>query len=242
YGFSDASPDAEIGAIEDALWQALQKNGERGPFLLVGEQYGGLLHRIFSARHASLIQGHIYIDADTSHDYFLTSHFHSHSTSIRSLLAPLGLHRILALPPSVPTKYPSQRDINDGGTRLNRLLSPYLNGLTLSTIAQEQSLSHSPSSPSFTTLLASLKDYPNDVPTIVISSVGRMEESSAWRRGQRSLWEEVTGEAGRVRWTEFVWGVDAEGNKRNPWGRICADAGKEGREVCEDAVGELLWS
>ncbi|KAG8963274.1 hypothetical protein FRC05_004790, partial [Tulasnella sp. 425] len=242
YGFSDASPDAEVGAIENALWQALEKNGEKGPYLLVGEGYGGLLQRIFSARHAALIRGHVYIDAETSHTYFLTSHVHTHSTFFRSLLSPLGLHRILALPSSILSKYPSQRDINEGGTRLYRLLSPYLNPLTLSTISQEQSLSHSPSSPSFTTLLASLRHYPNDAPTIVISSTGRMDESKAWRRGQQSLWEEVTGEAGRVRWTEFVWGKDEEGNQKNPCGRICADAGDEGRMVCEDAVSELLWS
>ncbi|KAG8924101.1 ubiquitin-specific protease ubp2 [Tulasnella sp. 417] len=41
YGFSDTSPDAEIGAIEDALWQALENNGEKGPYLLVAEGYGG---------------------------------------------------------------------------------------------------------------------------------------------------------------------------------------------------------
>ncbi|KAG9025179.1 hypothetical protein FS837_005061, partial [Tulasnella sp. UAMH 9824] len=235
YGFSDSSPDAEIGAIEEALWQALEKNGEKGPFLLVGEGYGGLLHRIFSARHATRIRGHVYIDAETSHTLFLSSHAHTHSTFFRSLLAPLGLHRILALPASVLSKYPSQRDINEGGTRLNRLLSPYLNPLTLATVSQEQSLSHSPSSPSFTTLLASLRYYPNDVPTIVISSTGRMSENKAWRRGQTSLWEEVTGEAGRVRWTQFAWGKDENGNEKNVWGRICADAGDEGRLVCEDA-------
>lgn len=41
YGFSDASPNAEIGHVVDALWEALQKNGERGPFILIGEGYGG---------------------------------------------------------------------------------------------------------------------------------------------------------------------------------------------------------
>ncbi|KAG8914070.1 hypothetical protein FRC00_000897 [Tulasnella sp. 408] len=46
YGFSDSSPDAEIGAIEEALWQALEKNGEKGPFLLVGEGYGGYVQSI----------------------------------------------------------------------------------------------------------------------------------------------------------------------------------------------------
>lgn len=80
------------------------------------------------------------------------------------------------------------------------------------------------------------------MPTIVISSTGRMEESRAWRRGQTSLWEEVTGEAGKVRRTEFVWGKDEDGNERNVWGRICADAGDAGRLICEDAVSELLWS
>ena len=41
YGFSDASPNSEAGNIVDALWEALQANGEKGPYVLIGEGYGG---------------------------------------------------------------------------------------------------------------------------------------------------------------------------------------------------------
>lgn len=41
YGFSDASSNAEIGHVVDALWEALQRNGEKGPYLIVAEGYGG---------------------------------------------------------------------------------------------------------------------------------------------------------------------------------------------------------
>ena len=41
YGFSDNAPSAEMGHVSDALWQALEHQGEEGPYVLVGAGYGG---------------------------------------------------------------------------------------------------------------------------------------------------------------------------------------------------------
>lgn len=182
-----------------------------------------LLARIFSSRHANLTAGHVWIDAETSHTYFLTSHrqspfFHA---QLPSLISPLALHRFISTP------RPSDRP-----ARLARILSPILNPLTLATRVQEHALSHTPYSPSFTTLLASLRDYPSDAPTIILSSNERMENQKKWATGQKSLWEEVTDEKGRVRWT-VVEKIDVGED-----GRICTGDG----DVCEDAVMELVWS
>lgn len=40
YGFSE-SGSVELGQVADALWEALGKAGEKGPYLLVGDGYGG---------------------------------------------------------------------------------------------------------------------------------------------------------------------------------------------------------
>lgn len=40
YGFSE-SGSVELGQVADALWEALGKSGEKGPYLLVGDGYGG---------------------------------------------------------------------------------------------------------------------------------------------------------------------------------------------------------
>jgi hypothetical protein len=41
YGFSDNGPSAEMGHVSDALRQALEHQGEEGPYVLVGAGYGG---------------------------------------------------------------------------------------------------------------------------------------------------------------------------------------------------------
>ena len=40
YGFSDSGP-VELGMVADSLQQALEKAGEKGPYILVGDGYGG---------------------------------------------------------------------------------------------------------------------------------------------------------------------------------------------------------
>lgn len=40
YGFSDSGP-VQLGMVADALQQALEKAGEKGPYVLVGDGYGG---------------------------------------------------------------------------------------------------------------------------------------------------------------------------------------------------------
>lgn len=40
YGFSDSGP-VELGMVADTLQQALERAGEKGPYILVGDGYGG---------------------------------------------------------------------------------------------------------------------------------------------------------------------------------------------------------
>jgi hypothetical protein len=40
YGFSESGP-VELGMVADSLWEALGKAGEKGPYLLIGDGYGG---------------------------------------------------------------------------------------------------------------------------------------------------------------------------------------------------------
>ncbi len=193
-----------------------------------GLSFDRLLHRIFSARHASSIHGHVYIDAETSHTYFLgPARRRTLDILVPYLLSPLSLHRVIA--PSLHVIQPN----STGSSRLNRILSPTLNPLMLSTRYDEHRLSHSTSSPSFTTLLTSLKDYPSDLPTIILSNAERMSTEKRWMSGQKSLWEEVTDERGRVRW-EKIEGIGSSS-------RMCTK-NSTSLPFCEDAVMELIWS
>ncbi|KAJ1302662.1 hypothetical protein OPQ81_002978 [Rhizoctonia solani] len=230
YGFSDNGPSAEMGHVSDALWQALQHEGEEGPYVLVGAGYGGLLTRLFASRHPNEVHSLLYIDSETSHTYFLTparhnTFFHTH---LPILIAPLGLSRIVSL-------------IKDHTPRSARVLANVLqhtewqNPRLLSTLLQEQYLAHSRQSASFRDLLEAERQYPARRPTIVLSSGERVSKESAWRESQKRLWEEIVHEKGRVRW-EVLEGVGHDVCAKTPEGAVGT-----GLEACEKAVEDLVW-
>ncbi|QRV94860.1 hypothetical protein RhiJN_22878 [Ceratobasidium sp. AG-Ba] len=213
YGFSDNSASAEMGHISDALWQALEHNGEEGPYVLVGAGYGGQVR-----------------DSETSHTFFLTrarhnTFFHTH---LPILTAPLGLSRIASL-------------VKNHTPRASRVLANVLqhtawqNPRLLSTLLQEQYLAHSRQSPSFRDLLESERQYPSRRPTIVLSSGERVSKESGWRDAQKRLWEEIVDEKGRVRW-EILEDVGHDVCAKTTEGAVST-----GLEACENAVTDLVW-
>ncbi|KAF8753900.1 hypothetical protein RHS01_06632 [Rhizoctonia solani] len=221
YGFSDNGPSAEMGHVSNALWQALQHEGEEGPYAA---------HPLFASRHPKDVHSLLYIDSETSHTYFLTrarhnTFFHTH---LPVLIAPLGLSRIASL-------------VKNHTPRSGRVLANTLqhtewqNPRLLSTLLQEQYLTHSRQSASFRDLLESERQYPARRPTIVLSSGERVSKESAWRDAQKRLWQEIVDEKGRVRW-EILEGVGHD---------ICAKTSEgavgTGLEACEKAVEDLVW-
>src|SRR5262245_5266162 len=52
FGWSDAGPlPRTAGRIADELHELLQRGARRGPYVLVGHSFGGLVMRVFAARH-----------------------------------------------------------------------------------------------------------------------------------------------------------------------------------------------
>ncbi|KEP54206.1 alpha/beta hydrolase family protein [Rhizoctonia solani 123E] len=230
YGFSDNGPSAEMGHVSDALWQALQHEGEEGPYVLVGAGYGGLLTRLFASRHPNDVHSLLYVDSETSHTYFLTrarhnTFFHTH---LPILIAPLGLSRIVSL---IKNHTPRSARVFANVLQHTEWQNPRL----LSTLLQEQYLAHSRQSASFRDLLEVERKYPARRPTIVLSSGDRTSKESTWRDAQRRLWEEIVDEKGRVRW-EILEGVGHD---------VCAKTSEgavgTGLDACEKAVEDLVW-
>ncbi|KAG8711467.1 hypothetical protein FRC11_002727 [Ceratobasidium sp. 423] len=230
YGFSDNGPSAEMGHVSDALWQALQHQGEEGPYVLVGAGYGGLLTRLFASRHPNDVHSLLYIDSETSHTYFLTraqhnTFFHTH---LPILIAPLGLSRIVSL---IKNHTPRNARVFANVLQHTEWQNPRL----LSTLLQEQYLAHSRQSASFRDLLEAERQYPSRRPTIVLSSGECTSKESAWRNAQKRLWEEIVDEKGRVRW-EILEGVGHDVCAKTPEGAVGT-----GLEACEKAVEDLVW-
>ena len=72
----------------------------------------------------------------------------------------------------------------------------------------------------------------SEVNTMPYFHQNKMNKDKRWASGQKSLWEEVTDERGQLRWTRVD---DVEDGVR-----MCVD--EKGRDECEDAVMELVWS
>lgn len=61
-GLGSSPPRAKHGTVTagqhaDELWALLQAAGERGPYIVVGHSYGGLIARAFTARHLTSVRG-----------------------------------------------------------------------------------------------------------------------------------------------------------------------------------------
>lgn len=63
------SPPTSAGAMVDELAGLLDAAGERGPYLLVGHSYGGMIARLFAARHLAEVKGIVFVDAASEHQF-----------------------------------------------------------------------------------------------------------------------------------------------------------------------------
>jgi len=239
YGFSESGP-VELGLVADSLWEALREAGERGPYVLVGDGYGGLITRVFAARHPNSVHSFLHVDAQTAQSYFrfpprynlLTLTLHRLASHlIPSLTSPLGLRRLYSL----FVNYDSATARVLASTR-PKPSSTYLNEKLQKALLMETYLSHTHDSPSFKTLSRSRPPrYPADKPAIILSSDLKMKEDTSWAEGQRSLAEEVTSEVGRRRWEV----IKKTGHD------LCYVAGRpggngRGRRECTRALVELV--
>ena len=63
FGWSDAGPvPRTAGRIADELYELLRREAVRGPYLLVGHSFGGLVTRLFASRHPGETAGLVLIE------------------------------------------------------------------------------------------------------------------------------------------------------------------------------------
>ncbi|KAJ9112734.1 hypothetical protein QFC22_006236 [Naganishia vaughanmartiniae] len=238
YGFSDTGP-VEFGQVVESLHQALERSGEKGPFILVGDGYGGLLTRVFAAKYASLVHSVLYVDSQSAQTWFrfppeynmLTLRVHRFFTHLLpTLISPLGITRFYSLftqyDPSMSRVLASKRP----SPSTAQLSTPLRSRLTA-----EVYESHTHHSASYTALLkAQPPRYPSDKPAIILSSDEQMQRNKAWAEGQRALAEEITSETGREAWVVVKGGVGHD---------LCSPTGGKdgrGRRACSRALIHLF--
>lgn len=65
--WSDVGPEPRgLARITEELHTLLERSGEKGPFVLVGQSWGGLIPRVYAARYREQLAGIVFVDA--SHD------------------------------------------------------------------------------------------------------------------------------------------------------------------------------
>ena len=70
FGWSDAGPlPRTAGAIAQELHKLLIRAGEPSPYVLVGHSFGGLVMRLFAARHPELVGGLVLVDPAHPEDW-----------------------------------------------------------------------------------------------------------------------------------------------------------------------------
>jgi len=62
--WSDVGPEPRgLARITDELHALLQRSGEKGPFVLVGQSWGGLIPRLYVAKYRQQVAGVVFVDA-----------------------------------------------------------------------------------------------------------------------------------------------------------------------------------
>jgi pimeloyl-ACP methyl ester carboxylesterase len=238
YGFSDTGP-VELGMVAESLHLALEKSGEKGPFIVVGDGYGGLVSRVFAAAYPDKVHSLLYVDSQSAQTWFrfppeynmLTLRVHRFFTHLLpTLISPLGIKRFYSLftqyDPSMSRVLASKRP----SPSTAELSTPLRSRLTA-----EVYESHTHHSQSYKALLgAQPPRYPSDKPAIILSSDLQMQRNKAWAEGQRALAEEITSEEGREAWVVIKGGVGHD---------LCSPTGGKdgrGRRACSRALIHLF--
>ncbi|KZT62717.1 hypothetical protein CALCODRAFT_479005 [Calocera cornea HHB12733] len=216
YGFSDSSPSSDVPHVTEALHSALERMDERGPFMLVGAGYGGLISRYFATLYPEQTHSLLYIEAQHPSLFYEPPPPSALGDFWAYALSPLGWSRLGDL-------FRGQRPQN---TRWWRTVGPHADALQKSRL-DERLQAHRRDSASSLALNSTYPDYPFTTPQLVLTSRERMDSTPNWQRVQRDIWSGAVGR-GKVAW-RIVKGAGHD---------LCK--GLRGEGECRRAVEELL--
>ncbi|KAI5366312.1 Putative alpha/Beta hydrolase [Septoria linicola] len=213
YAWSDNAPSPHsAGMSADNLAEALARQGEEGPWILVSSGYGSIVSRIFSARNFREVVGIMLVDA--LHEDLL-SQLASPTTGFYiwgwGVISPLGLRRIFGA-------------IFGGQTRDDRVYgkSAFTGGKFIKAKLQENLVANSFSRQEISSARTIQAE---DTPLVVISSGIHVRLDDTWASKQRDL-TNITGKL--LSWDivnkapHYVWHT------------------KEGRDIMEKRLGQLV--
>ncbi|KAF2001173.1 hypothetical protein P154DRAFT_172715 [Amniculicola lignicola CBS 123094] len=175
YAWSDNAPSPHsAGMSADALSEALAKQGEEGPWILVSAGTGSIVSRIFSSRHVKQVTGLMFIDP--MHEDLLhrigspTRGFYLWAWGI---ISPLGIERLGGA-------------LFKGRTREDRIYgrNAYQSGKFIKAALQENLVADSLSK---NEVVSARNIQDSDTPLVIISSGIKCRTDGEWERKQKDL-------------------------------------------------------
>jgi len=158
----------------DALSEALAKEGEEGPWILVSAGTGSIVSRIFSSRHSKQVTGIMLIDPmheDLLHR--IASPGRGFMLWAYGVISPLGLERLVGA-------------LFKGRTREDRVYgrNAYQGGKFIKAQLQENLVADSLSK---NEVVSARNIQTSDTPLVIISSGIKCRTDSEWERKQKDL-------------------------------------------------------
>jgi len=175
YAFSDNAPSPHsAGMSADALSEALAKQGEEGPYILVAAGTGSIVARIFSSRHLKQVTGLLFVDPfheDLLHQ--LASPSRGFLLWAWGVISPLGTVRLAGA-------------VFKGRTREDRVYgrNAYQSGKFIKAQLQENLVADSLTK---SEVVSARNIQSSNTPLVVMSSGIEVGKSSEWERKQEDL-------------------------------------------------------
>jgi len=175
YAWSDNAPSPHsAGMSADALSEALAKEGEEGPWILVSAGTGSIVSRIFSSRHAKQVTGIMLIDPmheDLLHR--IASPGRGFMLWAYGVISPLGLERLAGA-------------LFKGRTREDRVYgrNAYQGGKFIKAQLQENLVADSLSK---NEVVSARNIQSSDTPLVIVSSGIKCRTDGEWERKQKDL-------------------------------------------------------
>ncbi|KAF1942638.1 mitochondrial integral membrane protein-like protein [Clathrospora elynae] len=175
YAFSDNAPSPHsAGMSADALSEALAKQGEQGPWILISAGTGSIVSRIFSSRHMKQVTGIMMVDP--MHEDLL----HRIASPSRGfilwawgIISPLGTVRLAGA-------------LFKGRTREDRVYgrNAYQSGKYIKAQLQENLVADNLSK---NEVSSARNIQSSDTPLVIVSSGIEVRKDSEWERKQKDL-------------------------------------------------------
>jgi len=193
--WSDPGPRPRgLARLTEELHALLRSAGERGPFVLVGHSWGGLIPRVYASRYRADLAGVVFVDATHEDDYLEVR-----DTLVRPLVVPDSVwHRLWPVAPPSAGPPPSFRPrapttvlppfdrlpaVDQHLFLWARARPVYFSNGDWEDIRDDFRLLHS---------LRAASPFPlGDLPTVVLSAMQRedSDESGVTAAEQRAVWE-----------------------------------------------------